>query len=320
VENSTLAEPDKETIRKKVCAQLGQTWQGKRVDRAFMMTLHAAYPPELVARFETADRLAPLMTTASQIGGNPRLIKRFLNALSIRMTIARGHHVAVDEAALTKMLLFERCAPAAVYDALAKAVNAAADGIPAFLAVWEAKVAAGEKPDLTAPWDDPFILEWLALPPPLGASDLRGILYVSREHAPLITPEDRLSSEGAELLTAVLENPDVADKVRDRLAALVRSDLGIIMDRIIDRARREQEWGVPPILTAALTVGAIDQNQGRRLAAFLGGLPAAAIKPSIVPKIADQPWAAEVFAAWRASETAPAVKRAITVSTSHGHV
>ena len=319
VENSTLPEADKEAIRKKVCAQLGLTWQGKRVDRAFMMTLHNGYPPELVARFETADRLAPLMTTASQIGGNPRLIKRFLNALSIRMTIARGHNVTVDEAVLTKMLLFERCAPPAAYDLLTKAVNANA-GVPPFLADWEAKVVAGEKFELPAPWNDPFILEWLALPPLLGAYDLRGVLYVSREHAPLITPEDRLSSEGAELLTAIIENPDMADKVRDKLAALPRPDLTIIMDRIIDRARREQEWGVPPILTAALTVGAIDQSQGRRLAAFLSGVSATAIKPSIVPKIADQPWSAEVFTAWRGRDVAPAVKKAITVSAGNGHI
>jgi predicted KAP-like P-loop ATPase len=319
VENSTLPEADKEAIRKKVCSQLGLTWQGKRVDRAFMMTLHNGYPPELIARFETADRLAPLMTTASQIGGNPRLIKRFLNALSIRMTIARGHHVNVDEAVLTKMLLFERCASPAAYDLLTKAVNANA-GVPAFLADWEAKVAAGEKLELAAPWNDPFILEWLALPPRLGAYDLRGVLYVSREHAPLITPEDRLSSEGAELLTAIIENPDMADKVRDKLAALPRPDLGIIMDRIIDRARREQEWGVPPILTAALTIGAIDQSQGHRLAAFLSGIPATTIKPSIVPKIADQPWSAEVFTAWRGRDVAPAVKKAINVSAGNGHI
>ena len=319
VENSTLPEADKEAIRKKVCAQLGLTWQGKRVDRAFMMTLHNGYPPELIARFETADRLAPLMTTASQIGGNPRLIKRFLNALSIRMTIARGHNVTVDEAVLTKMLLFERCAPPAAYDLLTKAVNAN-DGVPPFLGDWEAKVAAGEKLELPAPWNDPFILEWLALPPRLGAYDLRGVLYVSREHAPLITPEDRLSSEGAELLTAIIENPDMADKIRDKLAALPRPDLTIIMDRIIDRARREQEWGVPPILTAALTIGAIDQSQGRRLAAFLSGVSATAIKPSIVPKIADRPWSAEVFTAWRGRDVAPAVKKAITVSAGNGHI
>jgi predicted KAP-like P-loop ATPase len=313
VENSTLPEPDKEAIRKKVCAQLGQSWQGKRVDRAFMMSLHSSYAPELIARFETADRLAPLMTTATQIAGNPRLIKRFLNALSIRMTIARGHHVAVDEAALTKMLLFERCAPPAAYAVLAKAVTGSADGEPSFLAEWETQVSAGEQPDLKTPWDDPFILEWLALAPPLGNEDLRGILYVSREHAPLIMPEDRLSSEGAELLAAILESPDLADKLRERLSKLPRPDLSIIMDRVLDRARRETEWGVPPILDAALTVGSVDPAQGRRLAAFLSAIPAASVKPSIVPKISDQPWSGEVFESWRELDIAPAVKRAITM-------
>ena len=50
-----------------------------------METLHDDLPNELRGRLDTADRLAPLMTTTSQIGGNPRLIKRFLNALAVRM-------------------------------------------------------------------------------------------------------------------------------------------------------------------------------------------------------------------------------------------
>jgi hypothetical protein len=45
--------------------------------------------------------------------------------------------------------------------------------------------------------------------------DLRGVLYVSREHAPLITPEDRLSSEAAELLTAILQHPDMSMSLKD---------------------------------------------------------------------------------------------------------
>ena len=81
------------------------------------------FPSNLIGRFDTADRLAPLMTTASQIGGNPRLIKRFLNALSIRMAISNAQGVGVDEAVLAKMLLFERCAVPKAYDALTKAVN-----------------------------------------------------------------------------------------------------------------------------------------------------------------------------------------------------
>lgn len=320
VENSTLPEEDKEVIRQKVCAQLGQSWQGRRVDRAFMGTIHAGYPPELITRFETADRLAPLMTSASQIAGNPRLIKRFLNALSIRLAIARAHGIAVDESALAKMLLFERCGSPAAYDALMKQVNASPDGAPTFLAEWEEKAAAGEEPELTAPWDDPFVREWISLAPPLAEMDLRGVLYVSREHAPLITPEDRLSSEGAELLTALLESPDMAAQLGARLAPLPRPQMTIIMDRLLDRARREREWGVPPILDACLAVAAADPGQGRRLSAFLGDLPAAAIKPSIVPKISDQPWAAEVFAAWRKADVAAPVKRAMTLKVPDGNI
>ena len=78
VENSGLSTPDKEAIRAKVCTQLAQTWRGHRVDRAFMQKIHDGLPTELLGRFDTADRLAPLMTTASQIGGNPGLSSAFL--------------------------------------------------------------------------------------------------------------------------------------------------------------------------------------------------------------------------------------------------
>jgi predicted KAP-like P-loop ATPase len=262
----------------------------------------------LVARFDSADRLAPLMTTASQIAGNPRLIKRFLNALSIRMTIAKTHGVGIDEAPLAKMLLFERCGEPAAFDALAKAVTENEEGKPRFLTEWEEKAQAGQNLKLDPPWDSPFVREWLTVPPKLGDLDLRGILYVSREHAPLITSEDRLSSEAADILArishterslrgqgavrqrfwrvhtethtnsmlrgshqkacasgikstmlkwcekcglvAILQNPDMAASMRERLGRLSRPEITVIMDRVLERARREQSWGTPPILEA----------------------------------------------------------------------
>jgi len=321
VENSTLPDPDKEAIRAKVCAQLAQTWRGRRVDRAFMQTTYAALPADLVSRFDSADRLAPLMTTASQIAGNPRLIKRFLNALSIRMAISNAHGVGVDEAVLAKMLLFERCAVPAAYDELTKKVNNDDEGKPRFLADWEEKALAGEELDLKEPWDDPFIREWLTVPPRLADIDLRGVLYVSREHAPLITPEDRLSSEAAEVLAAILEHPDMASAMHDRLTQVPRPEMTIIMDRLLERARQVQEWGTPPILDACLAVTAADPVQGSRLAAFLRERPAAQMKPGIVPKIGDQPWAKGVFDAWYKSDVAGPVKGAITQERKkHGNV
>jgi predicted KAP-like P-loop ATPase len=311
VENSSLANADKEEIRSKVCQQLRLTWQGKRVDRAFMELVHTNLPSELVGQFDTADRLAPLMTTASQIAGNPRLVKRFLNALSIRMAISRAHGVGVDEAVLAKMLLFERCGEPQTYAALIKAVNEDTEGKPRFLAEWEEKLFADDDLKLKAPWDSDFVREWLTVPPRLADLDLRGVLYVSREHAPLITPEDRLSSAAAELLSALLEHPDMATALQTRLVQVPRPEMSIIMGRLLDRARQEQEWGVPPILEACLAVIEADPAQGSRLAAFLRDRPVAQITPSIVPKIGDQFWASEVFEGWRMAGVSAPVKRAI---------
>jgi predicted KAP-like P-loop ATPase len=160
VENAGIPDELKERIRTKVCEQLSQTWQGKRVDRAFVQSL-GTLPAELVARLDAADRLAPTMTKASGISGNPRLIKRFLNALAIRMTISRAHNVGVDEAVLAKMLLFERSGNPKAYAELSRAVNSDEQGKPRFLSDWENKAHKGERVELDEPWNDPFITEWL---------------------------------------------------------------------------------------------------------------------------------------------------------------
>src|SRR5439155_7736864 len=52
IENSGLDDIAREKIRSKVCAQLSQTWQGKRVDRAFVLTLHPKFDAELIGRFD----------------------------------------------------------------------------------------------------------------------------------------------------------------------------------------------------------------------------------------------------------------------------
>jgi predicted KAP-like P-loop ATPase len=321
VENSTLDPEIKERIRSKICSQLGQTWQGKRVDSAFVRSLHDKFDDELIGQFDAADRLAPLMTSASGIIGNPRLIKRFLNALSIRMAISRAQGVGVDEAVLAKMLLFERLGNPKAYGELTKAVAENAHGKPAFLAEWEEKAVAGDELKMPSPWDDPFVKEWLSLPPRIAQRDLRGALYVSREHAPLITPQDRLSSEAAELLSALLEHPEVASNLKERLSKVSRVEIIVIMDRLLDRARQEQEWGVPAILEACLVATEVDPSQGSRLAAFLSDRPTAQIKPNIVPKIADEPWARGVLETWeRSGGVSGPVKAAIRRRREDGNV
>jgi predicted KAP-like P-loop ATPase len=320
VDNSDLSDEVKEKIRAGVCAQLRQTWQGKRVDRAFVQTLHDSFPADLIGNLDAADRLAPLMTSASGIAGNPRLIKRFLNALAIRMAISNAQGVGVDERVLAKMLLFERLGDPAAYAELIKSVSGSEEGKPLFLAEFEEAANVGNSSALRPPWDQPFVQEWLTLPPRLADLDLRGVLYVSREHAPLITPEDRLSSEAAELLTALLQHPEMAAGLKERLVLVPRTEITVIMDRLLDRARQEQEWGVPPILEACLVVSEADPTQGARLAAFLRERPAPQIQPNIVPKIGDQSWANGVLDAWERAAVSRTVKTVIKRRRENGNV
>lgn len=302
IDNSDLTGDEKDSLRDGIAGQLRESWRGKRVDRAYVMSLGVTLSPVLVARLDTAERLAPVLTTSAQIEGNPRLIKRFLNALSIRMAISSAQGVGVDEAVLIKLLLFERLAPKAAYSALTAAVNSETDGIPRLMAEWEAAAEAEEVFELPKPWDDPFVREWLALSPRLSDVDLRGALYVGREQAPLITGADRLSSEAADLLRALLENPDEAQALLEPLKKLPRPELTIILERVLAKARQVQRWGTPSILQACITIAEADPSQGSAVAGFLLGRPGSQVEPSIVPKIASYTWASDVLAGWAADK------------------
>jgi predicted KAP-like P-loop ATPase len=103
----------------------------------------------------------------------------------------------------------------------------------------------------------------------------------------------------------------MADGLKDRIAGMTPGEKSIVMDRLLDRARQEQEWGVPGILEALLVVCGGDPTQGSRLATFLIERPPSQVKPSIVPKISDQPWSTAVFKAWNEADVSITVKRAL---------
>lgn len=321
VENSSLDDDQKESLRLGVCEQLSKTWQGKRVDLRFLRELNGELPDELVAKLDAADRLAPLMTSATGISGNPRLIKRFMNALSIRIAMAKSQGVTVDEASLAKILLFERCGDPKAYAELIKAVTENDEGKPLFISEWEEGISKGNTPELNAPWGGAFVLEWLRLSPPLGGQDLRGALYVSREHAPLITPEDRLSPEAAELLQAYLEHPDMAFSSKDQLQNIQKSELSVIMDRLLAKANQHQEWGTPPILDPCILIAQTDPTEAQRLGQFLKERPAAQIRPSIVPKLDGETWANSIFDHWlEVEDIVCTVKIAIKARRKNGNL
>jgi predicted KAP-like P-loop ATPase len=300
IANSLQTELVKNSARLAICKQLGESWQGKRVDKAFVQSLIPSCPPELISQFEVADRISPILTSAHQIRGNPRLIKRFLNTLNIRLLTAQAQQVAVDEAALTKMLLFERCGNELAYANLLRAVNEDVEGKPGFLKTWELSSAKGEEiKDFPIEWSSEFAKEWLALSPQLHDLDLRSVAYVSREHLPIINRADQLSADGTAVIEALLVlKTKAAPQLIARLRSLGSRDLGITMDRLLVKAKAVEQWGVPGILHSCLAVVDADATLGASLSRFLSQIPPTNIKASIVPLLKAQPWSAELFSSW----------------------
>ena len=317
IDASDIDEDRKDALQVAIAGRLKRAWLGERVNRAFVQEQDTALPRDLIAQLDSAERLAPLLTRASAVAGNPRLVKRFLNALAIRGAVASAQGIAVEADVLAKLLLFERIAPPGLYPSLVTAATSNDLGHADFVGQMEDRLRKDPAAALPDAWSAEGLREWLTLAPPLGKEDLRGALYVSREYAPVVTDEDRLSSDGARLLQALLENPDMAQAVSEQLTALSRPDLAVILDRLLAVAGREEEWGAPPILTALITVADIDETQAARVAGFLSGRPVQQIQPSIVPQLQDRPWVATVLRDWRSQDVAGPVKRAIEARRGH---
>ncbi|WP_438345917.1 KAP family P-loop NTPase fold protein [Methylorubrum populi] len=237
-----------EALRSFLVEQLRQAW---RPDAGFgvddiLRVLQPADPAALRVTLDLADRMAPLLAYSANVKGNPRIIKRMLNVVRMRASVARKRGMPIDEAIIAKFVLFERCTAAAAVDALHDAINASA-GKPEFFALLEdanalAADTEGACPEPMRPYMT-FIRDWSALEPPLADIDLRPAVYLARETVPL-------RSIAAALSPAALRAVDVLRDVRtasspaarDALAAVDAIEHVPMMDALVRDMRRNPDW------------------------------------------------------------------------------
>lgn len=261
-----------------------------------------------------ADQLAGILVSADNIKGNPRLIKRLLNALEIRKKVAKFNGMTLDSGVLIKMLLFERCASEGAFDYLAKSVAYSPEGKPEFIQQLEDSLSNGGEyvaPDIT--WNNEFVQNWILIEPKLSGIDLRPLLYLSRDKALSFVAYDELSVKGKELLAALkkVQNGTYLQDIVVSIKALGTAEAEKLLKRMISLGRNEQ-WNVN-ILFAAIHITEAFPELGRNLASALGEIPAKSRKAPIIPIIEDKEWAQDMLQQWNEdSETPEVVKRAIT--------
>lgn len=263
----------------------------------------------LVAKeLDMSDQLASLLVTAADIAGNPRLIKRFLNQLMIRLTVAKAMGMPLAIEALVKVQLLERCASSAAFEFFSKAVAGNEEGKAAFLRSVEDAAAKGEAyvpPDFS--WTGPFYEQWTKLSPRLADEDLRPILHLSRDRSMGLAAYDELSPQAKKLLEATLEATDLSKVLVRGLGTLGEGECSRILGRAI-RKGRENQWEAGDILRC-LNCTEAHPPLSVQLIPALAEMPARSRDVAVLPVLKGKSWAADLLVQWAGDPETDEVSR-----------
>jgi predicted KAP-like P-loop ATPase len=259
-------------VQERLMAALQDAWKGASFEKAEISKL-AGDPSELLDNLAIADRLAPILAGAPKIQGNPRIVKRLLNAVFLRRVLARNRKMNVDFATLAKLAVFERCTDGPATLALYQLVMDGKDAEKLLLPQDKVKGKAPEQPKDWTPHAD-FIEQWRAMEPVFdSAAKLRPAMFLSRDVMAPARSRSGLSDAAREAVAALLKISDVNSPVGKTLIdGLAPSDRQTAMSSLIE-AMREQDWSaVVPGVHGALLLSAVSPEAKTEFQAFVGGL------------------------------------------------
>lgn len=299
-----------DVAKEKILEAVKKPWLGGLKQQSISEAFGAS-SSSLEKQIDIAEQLAHIMATTEQLAGNPRLIKRFLNNLIIRETIAKiqGMGIAFEE--LVKLQLFERCVSPVAFEFLAKKVSESDDGKGEFLIEIEEKLKRGEEYEAPDPsWKDPFIEEWLQITPLLSDVDLRPLLHLSKNTIVSLSGIDELSQEAKEIYNALL----VAKSIQSTLVTKIQSLHEVEANQILIRLKRKlrsQEWSSNS-LHGVLHVVKAHPSLGSSLTGLLEEIPEAKRLASFIPLLSNEEWAKSIFVQWEKDTNTPeSTKKAI---------
>jgi len=238
-------------LREGLESALQQSWKDDPISRQDVLALTGESEDGALARaFARADRIAPALANSPIIHGNPRIVKRLLNVVKMRSQIARRRSMPLDEAIITKLVIFERCVGVKATADFYHLVDAE-QGTPSLLKQLEE--AGGQIPD-DAPktWTDnpttkSFISEWAQLEPKLSGVDLRSAIYLSRETMPIGAYVVGLSPGGREVLDVLVDTKNTSSPTAEKLLDTLPLEEQIpVMEGVISHLRQVSDWSRKP--------------------------------------------------------------------------
>ena len=179
---------------------LKQPWLGTGLSQTDIQEVDENAKDELNAAFVLAQQIAPILAEGTK--GNPRQIKRFLNALLVRQVIAkaRGFGDQIKQPVLAKLMLAERFQPD-FYEHISAQAMSSGDGKVIDISVLESneqptksknstkstgkksseKKNTAQTTEITKWLERNWLKRWLQLEPKLTNEDLRPYVFVARD-------------------------------------------------------------------------------------------------------------------------------------------
>lgn len=263
-------------------AALQRPWLETGFDRAALEKAVKPLPAALNGALLLASEITPMLAEGAR--GNPRQIKRFVNTLALRLSIAveRGFRDDLKEPVLAKLMLAERFAPE-VFDAIGHDLDG--DGKSAIVAELEAMAGgkkghkAGEAAE-SAIRDWPNIewaKRWAGINVPLS-TDLRPYYFISRDRRAILP--SAITAGPVEDLIERLSSGTLAAKAvpLSELQALGATDAEKVFHALAGKVETADELLKRPIAAEGLAAICSARPELRdALIAFLGKLPGGTI-------------------------------------------
>lgn len=274
---ASLAKDKLPAVQSHLLKALQESWQGKTFTRDEVDAL-AGKPPGLLDALAVCDRMAPILATAPSINGNPRIVKRLLNAITLRRTLASTRKMNVDLATLAKLAVFERGTDSTAAQKLYGLVMGEEQAEDLLMPTHKLK---GKRPDLPAEWKsfETFIESWREMEPHFdGSSNLKPAVFLSRDVMATHMDGRGHSAAVTEAVNALLAVTSVTSPGGKKVASsLSPADQKAVMSLLIERLR-EMDWTKQnPGVHGAILLAQQNKDCETDFKAFLGGLDLGAV-------------------------------------------
>jgi hypothetical protein len=252
---------------------------------------NAELPTRLREQLDWSKAVASVITEG--LKGNPRQVKRMLNAMSLRKQLASVAKISIKEEILAKLMVLEY-SNLPLFQELNQ-WQAAEKGVPSNLNTLENEALKEEggaettlPDDGLAKWRTPSMLLWLRMRPPLSDADLRDYFWLARDRTGSTLSGITMIPPNVQVTLGKLLSDNAGENALGvkLVSGLSSAELPVMLDLLKQEAERH-----PDRLTAvnALHKLGIQKITGAaaKLLEVARSIPAESLVPSVPQNIAE---------------------------------